>query len=271
MSIEQKISEVDAAFEGVISLAAKDLKTGKSVTYHAARKCPTASVIKLPILVHTVLLAQEGLLSLEETVTLANVDKVQGSGILTQLSEGLTITLRDACTLMIALSDNTATNLIIDRVGIAPINERMKFLGCPNTMLFRKVFSSDPAISPANRKYGLGVTTPNDMLKLLSAIHGCKIGDAETCGLLRGFLAKQHYRDGIPRLLEAGHKFEGKSGAVDAVRNDVGFVTVREGHDIALAIFCQKIPKPLWTADNPGLLAIARLSKILVDYFYTAD
>lgn len=269
-ALQQAIAAYADRFEGVISLAAKDLKTGANVLFHADRKCPTASVIKLPILVHVLLLAHEGLLSLDEIVLLKETDKTPGSGILTHLGAGLQLTMRDACVLMIALSDNTATNMVIDRVGIEPINARMRTLGLMDTRLFRKVFSTGPAVSTANRRYGLGVTTPRDILRLLSAIHAGTVGDAETCVQIRSILGKQQYRDAIPRLLPAGSVFQGKSGAVDAVRNDVGFITLGEGdkkQDIALAVFCQKIPRVLWTADNPGHLAIAHLSRMIVDYF----
>jgi beta-lactamase class A len=268
--IYQQIEEIAAGFQGVISLAAKDLRTGASVLYHADRKCPAASVIKLPILVHVLLLEREGFLSTDEEVSLSAESKVPGSGILTQLSEGLTLPLRDACTLMIALSDNTATNLILDRTGVQSVTDRMRALGYPRTKLFRKVFSSGPPVSEENRRYGLGVTTPRDMLRLLSDIHSGRIGDAQTCARIRAVLGTQHYRDGIPRLLPASYQFQGKSGAVDAVRNDVGFVTVAEGRDIALAIFCQKMAQPMWTADNPGWLVIARLARALVDRFVSS-
>lgn len=266
-SIFEQIAEISTGVQGDISLAAKDMKTGAVVLYHADRKCPTASVVKLPILVHTLLLDMEGALSLTDTVTLTDTDRVPGSGILTQLSAGLKLSLRDACTLMIALSDNTATNLLLNLVGIQAVSDRMLALGYPHTKLFRKVYSSGLPVSEENRRYGLGVTTPRDMIRLLADIHSGRIGNKPTCAHIRAFLATQQYRDGIPRYLSASCKFQGKGGAVDAVRNDVGYITVSEGHDIALAIFCQKLRKPLWTADNPGLLAIARLSRALVDHF----
>ena len=98
-------------------------------------------------------------------------------------------------------------------------------------------------------------------------IHAGQIGDAETSHTIRSILAKQHYRDAIPRYLPAGCKFEGKSGATDHVRNDAGIVTTEDGLEIAMAIFVSEIPDVLWTADNPGQLAIARLAKLIVEHF----
>jgi beta-lactamase class A len=266
-SIKQAIEEITAGFEGVLSFAAKDLQTGRTLLYHADRKCPTASVIKLPILVHALLLAREGGISLDEIVVLREADKTPGSGILTQLSPGLTLTLRDCCTLMIALSDNTATNMLIDRVGIDAVNARMRSLGYAETTLFRKVFATGKPVSPANKRYGLGVTTPREMMRMLAEIHACRIGDQETCGQLRTILGKQQYKEGIPRYLPSGCKFQGKSGAIDHVRNDVGLVTVADGHDIAIAVFCQKMPHVLWTVDNPGHVMIAKVASAVVNEF----
>jgi len=267
MSIAGRVEEIAAEFEGEISLAAKDLGTGETIGLHPARKCATASVIKLPILVHALLLAEEGLLDLDAPLELKESDKTPGSGILTLLSAGLRITKRDACVLMTALSDNTATNMLLDGVGIEPVNERMRALGLRDTLLFRKVFSTGKPVSAANHKYGLGVTTPRDMLRLLCAIHAGEVGSEETSARIRSILGRQQHRDSIPRLLPSGVKFQGKSGAIDAARNDVGIVTLEDGREIAMAIFCQKIPRPLWTSDNPGHLAIARLAREVIRHF----
>lgn len=265
------IDEVATGFDGCIALAARELTGGASVAYHADRKCPTASVIKLPILVHVLLLAREGLLGLDEPLTLRDADKVPGSGILTRLTAGLTLSVRDACTLMVALSDNTATNLLIDRVGVHPVNERMRALGLAETTLHRKVFSQGPPVSASNRRYGLGVTTPREMMRLLRLLHEDRVGDAATCALARKILGTQQATDGIPRMLPRGCAFEGKGGAVDAVRNDVGIVTLPNGRAVAMGIFCSRMPAPLWTADNPGLLVIARLARMVVDGLARAD
>jgi beta-lactamase class A len=265
--IEEDIEAFARGFDGRISLMARDLSAGRTIAYHADRKCPTASVIKLPILIHALLLEREGALFLDETVIVSEEDKKPGSGILTQLSTGHKLSLADACTLMIALSDNTATNLVIDRVGLDAINERMRSLGLTETMLHRKVFSSGPPVSAPNARYGLGVSTPREIVRLLTMLNSNEIGEATTCKKARGILAKQQYRDAIPRYLPHSYKFEGKSGATDYVRNDAGIVTTDQGRQIALAIFINEMPTALWTADNPGQLAIAQLAKMVVQHF----
>lgn len=245
------------ALDGRISLAARDLRSGRTILFHPDRKCPTASVIKLPILVHTLLLVREGKLSLDAPVVLRPGDARPGSGILKDLKPGLRLTLHDACMLMIAVSDNTATNLVLDVVGIEPVNQRMASLGCRNTKLFRKVFSPGPPVSRENARYGLGVTTPRDMLRLLTAIYRGAVGGPETSAQVRSYLRAQQGRDGIPRLLPSTWEYEGKGGAIETARNDVGYVIGPDGTAIALAIFCIDLKANIWTADNPGWLAIA--------------
>lgn len=251
-----------AGFQGRVALLARDLQTGEGIGISPDERCPTASVIKLPILVHTLMLAAEGLLDLAEPLHLSDADRKGGSGILQHLSHGLTLSIRDACLLMIALSDNTATNLMIDRVDIEPVNQRMARLGCPGTRLFRKILVNDPPRSEDEGRFGVGVTTPRDMVHLLAGIHE-GIHGPDVSREARRMLAAQHYLHGMARRLPPGAGFIGKGGATDLVRNDVGIVTVG-ARAFALAIFCNQMPEPLWTADNPGLLALADLTAELV-------
>lgn len=274
--VDHLAGELEAECGGTLHFAVADLQTKQTLRYQADTKCKTASVIKLPILVHVALCVQEGSLTWDEKLTLTNGEKVNGSGVLTQLSAGLELSLRDLCTLMTIVSDNTATNMVIARVGVEAINRRMRGMGLPLTTCFRKAYSPD---TDASRAYGLGVTTPDEMLNLITRIAKNEIGKeaadraegggAETenkavCADLRRILAAQYYRDGIPRLLPEDWKYEGKTGAVDPVRNDVGLVTAPDGRTYALALFCQNLPVVQWTADNPGLLALAHLTRRLL-------
>ena len=239
----------------------RDLQTGDTRRYHADDKCKTASVIKLPILVHVALCVQEGSLSWDEKLILTDEEKVDGSGVLTQLTAGLELSLRDVCTLMTVVSDNTGTNMVIERVGVEAINARMRQLNLPVTTCFRKAYSPD---TEASKAYGLGVTTPNEMLNLLTRLADNKIGDEAVSKDILHILGGQFYRDAIPRLLPEDWKYMGKTGAVDAVRNDVGIVEAPDGRRYALALFCQNLPVVQWTADNSGLLALARMTRHLL-------
>lgn len=261
MDIQTRIAQQEQESGGEISLAVRQLPDGAPITYHADRKVKTASVIKFPILVHVAMSVREGTLDWNQPLTLTDAEKVDGSGILTQLGEGLRLTLRDTCVLMNNISDNTATNMVIELVGTEAITQRMRSLGLEITSCFRKAYSPD---TPASLEFGLGVTTPNEMLTLLTLIAENGIEDAVTCETILSIMSRQHYRDMIPRLLPTNWHYAGKTGGLDHVRNDVGIATSPTGDRFALALFCQKIPVNLWTADNPGILALAHLTPYLV-------
>lgn len=255
------VSELEQACGGTLHFAVKDLQTGDMVGWKSGDKCKTASVIKLPILVHVALCVREGSLTWDEPLTLTEAEKVDGSGVLTQLTAGLQLSLRDVCTLMTVVSDNTGTNMVIEHVGADAINARMRSLGLPITTCFRKAYAPD---TEASKLYGLGVTTPDEMLSLMVRLAEGQIGDEATSKDILHILAGQFYRDAIPRLLPEDWKYMGKTGAVNPVRNDVGLVESSDGRRYALALFCQNLPVVQWTADNPGLLALARLTRRLL-------
>lgn len=259
-NLPEAISQIIHSCQGEISFSAKNLTTGARLDFHPRRNVSTASVIKLPVLVHVLMMASEGKISLDQPLTLTANDKVPGSGVLYFFDPGLTLSVRDACNLMIAVSDNTATNLILDQVGLEAVNQRMRSLGLKVTEIFARVFRPNPNPTPRNRRYGLGVTTPAEMVDLLERLATHRIADDETSRLAMEFLDHQHYRDGIPRRLPNGYKFAGKSGAVDHLRSDVGVVTTPSGEMIAMAIFATKMRSILWSPDNPGLIVIAELA-----------
>lgn len=259
--IQAEIERIERECGGEISLAARDLQTGWTAEYHGDRRVKTASVIKLPILVHLALAVAEGRLDWNETLELTEAEKVGGSGVLSGMTAGLKLTLRDLAYLMIAISDNTATNRLIEFLGVAPVNERMKGFGLTETRLLRKAYSPD---TPESAIYGMGVTTPNEMLRLLVLLHENKIGPFRAREEIMDCLFQQQIRDRIPRYLPFDWRYLGKTGGVDGVRNDVGIVAAPDGRAFALSLFVQNLPPGDWTADNSGLIALARLAKNLV-------
>lgn len=274
VDVHAQLQEVIGAFKGHVTLAAKNLKTGETIEIGADEKVQTASVIKLPILIETFYQVKEKQVSLDSYVILDKENRVQGSGILQDLSDGLILTLQDTATLMIVLSDNTATNLVIDSVGIDNVNARMRKLGARNTKLFKKVFLPAPQTSEEQKKYGLGVTTAGDMLHLLEMLSRGELVDRAGSDAMIAILKKQRDRDGIPRYLSfddlgenaGGVEVANKTGALDHVRNDVGLILTKHG-TYAMAVFVGNSPDTRWTADNAATLTIARLAKILFDHF----
>src|SRR5690606_34009982 len=119
------------AHQGEVAVAVKDLNTGESFAINAERPMPTASLIKFPLMIAAYQAMEEGRLKPDEMLTLHESDKVPGSGILaSHFSEGATISLHDAIQLMIVYSDNTATNLVAEKVGLPYAADLMDQLGC---------------------------------------------------------------------------------------------------------------------------------------------
>ncbi len=260
-SLEKEVVllEKEAGFD--IHVAARDIQTDDTFYHRADELCKTASVIKLPILAHTSLLVEEGSLRWEEELTLTEAEKVAGSGVLTSLTAGLKLSIRDVCTLMMIISDNTGTNMMIERLGTHSINARMRDLGLLKTNCYRKAYTPD---NEDSMPFGLGSTTSLEMLALLTLIAKRRLGNAATSEEIEHILSGQIYHDGIPRLLPYDWSYAGKTGAVDGIRNDVGVISSPDGRRFALAVFCQNVTDLRWTAENQGLLTIARIARLLL-------
>jgi beta-lactamase class A len=272
-SLADKISAVTGTFSGTVSIFAKNLDTGAVFALRPDDKVRTASTIKLPILCATFQAVKEGRLKWTDMVTLNAADKVSGSGILGEFSDGMKFPLVDLTHLMIVLSDNTATNLVLDQVTADYVNEQMDKLGFKGTRSMRKVRGdgadlkspsgfSKAGLDPANQKYGLGSSTPREMVTLLERIEKGEIVSPEASKEILKVMKRQRDTNGIARRTE-GLVVANKSGALDHLRSDVGIVYVK-GNRIAMAITCEDIPKVDWTSDNEGLLLIAKLAEILV-------
>jgi beta-lactamase class A len=169
---------------------------------------------------------------------------------------------------MITLSDNSATNMLIDVVGIDGVNEMIQSLGAPHTLLNKKVFKSPASNLPEERtRWGLGVTTPLDMLKILESLYRSDCIDRESSSEMIRILSKQRDIDQIPRLL-VGEEWKNtriahKTGALSQVRNDVGIVFTPQG-DYILSLFAQQSSDRKWTADNEASVALAQLARAVL-------
>ena len=161
-----RLAPLAKAHKGKVAIAVKHLDTSQAWTLNGDDAMPTASLIKFPLLIEVYWQVMEGKVKLTDMVTLRESDKVPGSGILTyHFSEGATFSLRDCCRLMIAFSDNTATNLVLDVIGIGSTAATMERLGYPNTKIHAKVFRGSTSVFPERSKqFGLGSTTAAEMI-----------------------------------------------------------------------------------------------------------
>ncbi|HVT30329.1 MAG TPA: serine hydrolase [Lacipirellulaceae bacterium] len=258
--------------QGEVGLAVKNLKTGETYAYHADRAMPTASLIKLPVMITTYEAIEKGKLSLNEMITLKKSDFVPGSGILTaHFSPGDRISLRDAIHLMIVYSDNTATNLVLDKLGLQPTNDCMERLGCPDTKINSEVFKRSTSINKErSRQYGLGSTSARDMLKLCELLYEKKLVTPERCKQMLAHMYECDDKLKVPRLLPPGTRVAHKTGSVNASRTDAGIMETPAG-PIAYCILTDKNKDQRWTDDNAGDAFCANVGAAIYHYFNPKD
>ena len=221
MKLEQSVLDVDRGLDGVMGLAIVDLTDGRKYLLHENDVYPQASSIKICVLAELYRQAQEGKLKLTDMYTVSTADLVQDSDIMGGLTPGITqITLRDLATMMVAVSDNSATNVLIDRVGMENVNTFLSSQGLRDTRLRRKMM--DLKAAGEGRE---NVSTPNEMAKLLQALYQGKILNKEMTDDFFKVLAT-HKDSWIPRNLPDDLKIADKPGALEGVRNDSGVIFV---------------------------------------------
>lgn len=268
--LDRAIKAQTASFHGSVSLYAKNLATGKTYSLHGDQPVRTASTIKLPIMIECFAEAAAGKLDLDELLVLIADEKVSGSGILQDLSVGDRLPVRDVIDLMIVLSDNTATNLILSRVGGDAVNGRMEQFGLPNTRVMRKVMNDSgkargvtrEGMKPENQKWGLGRSSPQEMATLLEKIYRGTLINKSFSDQMLEILKRQRDHDGIARDMK-NVTVANKAGALDHLRSDAGIAYAPKG-PFVIAITVDDRPEPNWTPENPGLLLISRLSEIVI-------
>jgi len=269
--LEKKLGELAALHHGGVTLYAKNLTTGEDVSLDSVRPVQTASVIKLTLMLQAFEQVKLGKLKLSAPVVLTKDNQVPGSGILSLMEPGLKLTLKDAITLMMVLSDNTATNVIIDVVGLRTTNEMLTRMGLQNTYFYKKVYKKSEGPMPADqKKFGLGKTTAAEMARVMESIYRCDLGDRDLCRQMITTMRNQQYRNMLPRYLESADSSEDlsaiadKIGALDDVRNDVALVYTQRG-PIVISIFTYNNKDKSWTPENEAEILIGRLSRIIVN------
>jgi beta-lactamase class A len=253
-ALDRRLTAIVESLDGVAGYAALDLTTGDEIGRLENEPFPTASTIKLAILYELFRQADEGRLHLDAAAPLDRSHVVGGDGVLKSMGTP-SLTLRDHAVLMITLSDNTATNVLIDRLAMAAITRRMHALGLTSTLLRRKMMDG-----PAAARGDENVSTPRDIVRLLRVLHtgegltqeskegALKILEAGTAGWLRR---------GVPPNVEVLNKL----GTLEGVRVDAAIVrAVHRPYAVAVMTTYLK-------DESEGERAIADISRAFYAYF----
>lgn len=271
-TLESRLRPLIDAHQGDVAVMVKHLRTGESFAWRENEPQGTASLIKFPVMIEAYRQSAEQGLDLSQPVTLHDADKVPGSGILTtHFSAGATFSLRDAIRLMIAFSDNTATNLVLDKIGLPSTGATMEKLACPNTKIHAKVYKRETSIAPQRSvQFGLGSTTAAEMIHLCELLHKEQLVSPEASRAMLEHLKKCEDKLKFPRLLPPGAVVAFKTGSVNEVRTAAGILYAKGG-PVALCVLTAKNADQRWTDDNAGDVLCARIAREVYDHFPKKD
>lgn len=277
--VPEPIAAAAREFDGEIGAYARNLISGEEIALNADTRFPTASTIKTAVMLEAHHQAAEGKLRLDETLTLTDAVKVGGSGVLTGLSPGLQLKISDLIHVMIVVSDNTATNMLVARLGTRQIDDRLAAHGLQQTKIFRPTFRDGRAdvFPELEREFGLGMTTPREMGKLMALIADGRAVSPEASAAMLATLRRQQDHGMIPRMLPPGIQAGNKTGTDSeklpdakgrrgAIRADAAIVT-GPGLKYVLTIYTRRGADQGAGVDNAALTLGARISRLVFEHF----
>ena len=261
-SLEESIQPLVNGYKGDVAVSVYHFESDTSWALRGDVPMPTASLIKLPVMIEAYRQVEAGTLKLDQRIEVRKEDMVQGSGILTShFSAGTVISLRDAIRLMMVYSDNTATNLVVDAIGLPATAKLMQELGYPETQLHAKVFRGDTSIAPdRSKKFGLGSTTANDMVSLLKRLKNGELAGAESTTAMIDHMLNCDDKSRFPLLMPVGVKVAHKTGSVTRVRTDAGLLMGKDC-TVALCVLTDNNEDTRWTDENAGNRLCAEIAK----------
>lgn len=279
MNLMDQVREICEEFNGRIGLSAYNLHTEETIGYQAEDLFPTASVIKLPVLLTLMQQVGDGLYSLDDPLMLRRGDQIGGSGLLQHLTPGLTMPLRDWAFLMMNISDNLATNVLIDHVGLKNVQQWLADKNYPDVQLHHKI---DFSLLKTDQNE-LGTATPAGLTRMITAVFQQKhLTPAACTEMLRmmnkvgsdrigRYLPFEHWDSDVPD--EEKLRMAGKTGSLVGTRAQTAVVwrdKAGERRGFAITVMNEGNPAPeLWNPDAPGVLVIGQLAKAVYDAWLT--
>ena len=293
--LRARLQELVTAFPGTMGVAVRDIASGQQISVNGDKLFPMASAYKIPILVEVFRQVEAGKFSLEDRIELTADDRTLGSGILTLMTPGLKPTVHDLVTLMIILSDNQATDMLLAKVGAENVTATMRKLGLNNIRVDRTTFelirdylalideaaagktkqqlmnrpqlntSSPERVARADAAFGKimkDVASPEDMARLLDLIVKGKAASEKSCEQMMTILNRQQFNHRLPRYLPESVSFAHKTGTIGSTTNDAGVMFVR-GNPIALVVFTMDKRTGRGEVEEQ----MGRLARVVYDFF----
>ena len=255
--LRRTLDSLANAHRGVVGYTVHNLDTGERLERRGDETFSTASLIKVPILVTVYDLVEQKRMSLDDPLTVLKIDKVPGSGQLQHLHDNATITVRDAAWLMTTLSDNTATNLLLDRIIIRRVWDKMEKLGLSHTKVHSKSFLRSASVAmDSSVKYGLGVTTPNEMARLFALLADGKAVSPAADSAMLDMLAHNEDYTKLQRLVE-GLDVPHKTGDTDEVRTECALFPLQSR--VAACVLTKENKDHRYMIDNEAHVMMSRM------------
>jgi beta-lactamase class A len=263
---------------GELALAAMNLTTGEELTRNDERPMPTASVFKLPLLVEVFRQSETGALDLDERVTFRAEDVVMGSGILRDFSPGLQPTLRDLAMMMVIVSDNSATNLLLDRVGGPQrVNATMRELGLGSIVVHRRIVFGEITTNGS-----LAEAAPRDLMRLVAMLAREELVSPQASRAILAILGRQRYLEQTPRFVAyrpyAGDfgraqpiKVFNKTGFINSLRADTGLITIEPDVRIAYSVVNDTGADDTYRQEHPSDIINGLIGRLLVEYWWPGE
>lgn len=263
--LRRTLDSIADAHHGVVGYSVIDLETGARINRRGDETFPTASLIKVAILVTVYDLVAKGQLSLDDPLTVLKIDQVPGSGIIQFLHNGTILTVHDAAWLMSTISDNTATNLLLDRIIIRRVWAKMDSLGLQHTRVHSKSFLRNSSVAmDSSVKYGLGVTTPNEMAHLFELMaQGKAVNPAADSAMLD--ILEHNTTDFMLQRYLVGARAAHKDGETDAVRTECSLWYLK--NRVVACVMTKENTDQRWILDNEPQLTLARMGLAIVNAF----
>jgi beta-lactamase class A len=265
-SLDGRVRAEINPFKGKVFLFAKNLDTGETYSFNGDERVRTASTIKVAVMIEAFARVAEGRAKWTDELVLTKAARYGGSGVLPEIGDGLRLTLRDCVNLMMVVSDNTATNMVLDYLTTDSVNVRMAASGFKQTRIMRRIGGggeSKEGKEPDNKRFGLGATTPHEMVQILEKLDHGELGSKGASKEMIDLMKREQVRYAIGRTVW-DVPMASKYGALDRLRSCVAVIYAKSSK-IAIAITVDDMPEVNWSVDNPGYLLMSRLSAVLVE------
>ncbi len=272
LTLEKRIEVELKSYDGTMGIYINDFH-GNVITFHADEQYETASTIKIFILAALFDEIEQGNKSLQDMLEYKESHSVDGSGIMGSLEIGTVLSVKNLATLMIIVSDNIATNILIDYLGIDRINASIQRLGCTNTALYNSLHFDQ------YRK--LGVTTPREYAGIFEKMENGTLISKEASRQMLEICKQQHYNSMLtknmpPFFMDSDNydeeviSFASKSGSMNACRNDGGIVSTPYGSYV-IVMLNKDFSDTMYYAEHPATVFGARISRLIFDQYLALE